>query len=42
MMFIVVTPRDHDGYITKMEYMQLSDKITEKQVRLAGLGFTQD
>ena len=26
--------RDKDGYITKMEFMQLSNKITEKQVNL--------
>ena len=28
----MMTTRDKDGYITKMEYMQLSDKITKKQV----------
>ena len=31
-----IPPRDHDGYITKMEYMQLSDKLTDKQVELSG------
>ena len=29
---MLVFARDKDGYITKMEYMMLSDKITKKQV----------
>ena len=32
-------PRDRDGYITKMEYMQLSGKLTDKQVELTGSGW---